>query len=116
MVTRYMNTLLASIIILAVGSFAHAQDPAKPSATKESELQLISVIEAMARENVAASRLNVTHDIAQKRIRVLSAVAIGRIGLYKEHGYEIEVVYHPEIASFKAGAGSYRFQHNNQIL
>jgi hypothetical protein len=83
---------------------------------KEPPAKLVAVIESMAKENVAAARINVAHDVAHKRLRILSIVPAGKTGRSEEFGYEVEIIYNANLTSSMGGVGSYRFQNNNQIL
>jgi hypothetical protein len=83
---------------------------------KESPAKLVAIIESMAKENVAAARVNVAHDVASKRLRIMTRVPNLETKNLKESGYDIEIVYNYELACADNGAGSYRVQHNNQIL
>ncbi len=86
-------------------------------ALKERPAKLAAVIQSMAEENVAAARSNVAHDAAQNRLRIFSTAPGTKQGVSKEFGYEIEIVYYaPAPDPLKGGVGSYRFQHDNQIL
>jgi hypothetical protein len=83
---------------------------------KEPSAKLVAVIESMAEENVAAARINVAHDVAQKRLRIFSIVPARKAGKPRERGYEVKIIYNPNLTASKGGVGSYRFQNNNQVL
>jgi hypothetical protein len=68
-----MTTIIS---IFASAALLPAQDVDDRPALKEPQSKLIGVIESMARENVAAARINVAHDAVRKRIRILSRMAL----------------------------------------
>ena len=111
-----MNTHIIKVgFCLSLLPFLARGEDDRP-ALKESPARLVSVIETMAGENVASARVNVAHDAAHKRLRIFSITPSGKTGEFREYGYDLEIIYSPDIASLKAGVGSYRFQNNNQVL
>jgi hypothetical protein len=85
-------------------------------ALKESPAKLVNLIETIGRENYAAARVNVARDAAHKKLRIFSIMTSVKTGEIKVSGYDLEIIYTPDIASTDTGVICYRFQNNNQIL
>jgi hypothetical protein len=75
---------------------------------------LIKGIDSMVRDTVGAARINVTHDVAQKRLRVLSHVAGEKTVRLKEYGYQVEIIHNS--SQMQVGVSSYRFQYGAGVL
>jgi len=107
--------IISSIVCLALLPAVVCAEDERP-ALKESPERLVAVIESMAGENVEMAWINVAHDVGQKRLRIFSTTAIPKVGESKMSGYHLEIIQIPNAATFKARAGSYRFQNNNALL
>jgi hypothetical protein len=84
---------------------------------KEPQANLLNCIEALARGNVAAARVNVAYDAAQKRVSIFAVSFGNKTAHFKERGYQVAIIYNTNVAAeAKVGVGSYQFQHNNQVL
>jgi hypothetical protein len=83
---------------------------------KESPARLVAAIEALAKENVAAARVNVAHDVAQKRLRIFTTVPSLETKRFKESGFDVEIIYNYELSGAQNGVASCRFQNNDQVL
>lgn len=104
-------------IIFCIGLWSRvalAQD-ARP-AFKESTTNLVTVIDATARADFQVACLNVTREAAEKKLRIYAVTPKAKPGTVKEGDFEIEVIYHSELAAEdKRAAGAYH-QHNNQLV
>lgn len=110
------TNVFCGVIVFGITIALPAQDNDVRPVLKEPQTKLVAVIDSMAVENVIAASINVTHDVAKKRIRIFSIVPSARTGDFTEFGFEVEVIYNSDIASPNVGVGSYHFQHDNQVL
>jgi hypothetical protein len=108
--------LIIGACICTATLLSFAQEVDNRPALKESPEILVRAIESITLESVMAARVNVTHDVAKKRVRIFSIIPGEKSREFKEDGYDMEIIYNANIASSKVGVGSYHFQHNNQIL
>lgn len=92
------------------------QDADERPILKEPPVKLVGLIESLSKEYMEADRVNITYDIAEKRVRIFSSVSDGKIGVFNDNGYTIQIVYNRNIAASKLGVGSYHFQHNVHVL
>jgi len=98
-----------------LGSLAFAQDD-RP-VFKESTTNLVAVIDSTARANFEVACLNVTREAAQKKLRIYALTPKAKTGTVKEGDFEIEVIYHRELAAEdKKAAGAYHQQNNHLVL
>jgi hypothetical protein len=110
-----ITNVIIGIYVCAVTLSLLAQDDNRPI-LKEPPAKLVRVMESMGIEVVMAARINVTHDVAKKSIRIFSVVSERKSGKLKEDDYDVEIIYNADIASSKVGVVSYHSQHNYQIL
>ena len=107
--------VISSVVCLALLPAVVCAEDERP-ALKESPERMVALIQSMAEENVEMAWINVAHDVAQKRLRIFSTTATPKAGESKMSGYHLEIIQIPNAATFKSGAGSYRFQNNNALL
>jgi len=113
-----MNTirLILAACTIAVTLPLFAQDKDERPILKEPQARLVLAMQAMADEISMSASVNVTHDIAQKRIRIFSVVPDAKVGEFNKYGYQVEIIYNAKLASSKVGNGAYYSQSNYLIL
>jgi hypothetical protein len=85
-----MKAYLVGAVICTAIALAHAQNEDTRPILKEPQANLVRCIEALSDGNVAAARVNVAHDAAQKRARIFAVASGECAGRFKEQGYGIE--------------------------
>jgi hypothetical protein len=111
-----MNThIISSIVCLVLLPAVICAEDERPI-LKESPERLVAAIQSMGAENVEMARINVAHDVVQKRLRIFSTTATPKAGDSKISGYHLEIIQVPNSTTFKGGPDSYRFQNNNALL
>jgi hypothetical protein len=113
-ITFSARTITFSFCIAVLPALGLAQQD-RPS-LKESPTNLVAVIDSTARANFEVACLNVTRDAAQKKLRIYAVTSEAQTGTVREGDFEIEVIYHRELAAEdKRAAGAYH-QHNNHLV
>jgi hypothetical protein len=112
-----MNTGIFGITACMAIASVLAQAGDQAPITKDTQASLVKCIDTVARGNVAAARVNVTHDTAQRRVRIFAVTLGMKTGGVKEFGYDIDIIYNVDIAiEAKVGVPAYHFQHNSQVM
>src|SRR5690348_2790840 len=109
-----MNTrILICLILCAVSAFSRdpmllADNPAlKP---------ILDQMQREARANFEAACLDVTREVAEKRVKIY-AITRPNLTKVKQDGFEIEILYHSELAKEHAEvSGAYHNHHNHLVL
>ncbi len=114
----FMKELIAKAgVCLAISLTAALAQDERP-VLKESPARLVACIDSTARANLLAAYVNITRDAAQKRLRIYAvSLSTAKPGTFERDGYQIEVIYHNELAlQAKTAAGPYHHQHNGVML
>jgi len=84
---------------------------------KESPARLVACMESTARANLLAAYVNITRDAAQKSLRIYAVALPATAGKFRQHGYQVEVIYNNELAlKGKTSGGPYHLQYNAVML
>jgi hypothetical protein len=109
------STITIAFCVALLASVSLAQD--ERPVLKESSTNLVAVIDSTARANFEAACLNITRDAAQKRFRIYAVTSKAKTGTLREGDFEIEVIYHRELAAEdKKAAGAYHQHYNHLVL
>ena len=105
--------ILICLILSAVSAFS--QDP-KFLAENPALKPILDQMQREARANFEAACMDVTREVAEKRVKIY-AVARPNLTKVKQDGFEIEVLYHPELAKEHVEvSGAYHNHHNHLVL
>ena len=70
---------------------------------------------ATASATFASACINVTRDVRDKRLKIFS-VSKAKAGLYKKHGFKVEVIWNEEIADLDPKVSGAYHHHNNEVI
>jgi hypothetical protein len=111
-----MKIRLLSVCVLSFARCLLAQEAGQRPIDKESPARFIETIGRITENAGDADYVMVTHDIAHKRIRILSIASSSKTRDADLDGYRLEIIYNSVIAESKLTVVSYRFQHNMHVL
>jgi hypothetical protein len=108
-----MNTRLLAHFLLCAG-VAFAQEGSRP--LTEAEKAMIEPFQKEARANFVTACMNVTREAARKKLTIY-AITRPKMRTTKLGDYEVEILFHPELAKeHKEVSGAYYAHHNNLML
>jgi len=109
-----MRTPTLTLLVMC-SALAVAQDAQPPTRTP-AETALIDHFQQEARANFVTACIDVTREAARKHLTIYAVVRT-TTGTTKEDGYEIEVIYHPELKKeHTETSGAYHHHHNHLVL
>jgi len=89
---------------------------AQPPARTPTETAILEHFQKEARANFATACIDVAREVARKHLTIYAVVRT-QSATTKEDGYEIEVIYHPELAKeHTETSGAYHHHHNHLVL
>lgn len=113
-----MKAPLLFLSLLVPLTASCAESPKLTEAQKDLLItNMTETVNVSAQANFHTACLTVTRDVKRKHITIFALHAAARSEVHGVEGYEIETVYHPDLADFrfKPTAGTF-FEHNNHLV
>ena len=105
-----------TLTLLVMGSAVTGAQDAQPPARTPNETALLEHFQQEARANFVTACVDVTREVAHKRLTIYAVVRT-KSATTKQDGYEIEVIYYPELAKeHTETSGAYHHHHNHLVL
>ena len=112
-----MKTLIVLLIICScIRGFCQSPADDRP-ALHETPARLVSVIDATGRLNLAASCLNVTRDVAAKKLRLFAMSVRTKTGTRRIEDFDVDVIYNYDLVAEENKQGcAYYGANNGQVF